>query len=109
MNERQELLLKFAQSVKQILGESLCRLIVYGSYARGDYNEYSDIDIMILTTLSDKEIEKAEDKIFDLAYDMELDYGVHLSPIVQNEAHFRYWLGAYPFYDNVEKEGVTIG
>ena len=49
--ERQEILQIFSRSVKMILGKSLSKIIVYGSYARGDYREDSDIDIMILTTL----------------------------------------------------------
>lgn len=89
----------FIQGAKKILKNNLSKLIVYGSYARGDYKENSDIDVMILTPLSKEEIEQVENSIFDLAFDLELE----------NEAHYRYWLGALPFYDNVEKEGIVIG
>ena len=44
---------QFSQDVKRILGDKLTKIIVYGSYARGDYRENSDVDIMILTKLSD--------------------------------------------------------
>lgn len=44
---------EFARQVKEILGENLVQVILYGSYARGDYQENSDIDIMILTRLTD--------------------------------------------------------
>ena len=107
--ERQEILQIFSRSVKMILGKSLTKIIVYGSYARGDYREDSDIDIMILTTLSDEEIEHVENKVFDLAFDLELEYGVVINPILKNEESFRYWLGAVPFSDKVQKEGVVIG
>lgn len=43
--------------------KSLSKIILYGSYARGDYRENSDIDLMILTTLTDNEIENIESKI----------------------------------------------
>lgn len=102
------MLLKFAQIVKQILGENLRKIIVYGSYARGDYNENSDIDIMILTTLSNRELELAENKIFDVAFDFEMEYGVVINPVLENEGHFKYWLGALPFFDNVAKDGIEI-
>ena len=39
---------KFSQEVKRMLGEKLTKVIVYGSYARGDYRDNSDVDIMIL-------------------------------------------------------------
>ena len=99
----------FAQAARKILKHNLSKLIVYGSYARGDYRENSDIDVMILTPLSDEEIEHIENDIFDLAYDLELESGVIINPVLENETHYKYWLGALPFYDNVEKEGVVIG
>ena len=45
---RQEVLMTFAQGCRKILKDDLSKLIVYGSYARGDYREDSDIDVMIL-------------------------------------------------------------
>ncbi len=106
---KQEVLMTFAQAARKILKHNLSKLIVYGSYARGDYKENSDIDVMILTPLSDEEIEHVENEIFDLAYDLELESGVIINPVLENEVHYKYWLGALPFYDNVEKEGVIIG
>lgn len=108
LKSKQEIMSEFARKVKGILGNTLKKVILYGSYARGDYNEYSDIDIMILTTLTNEEIEKIETRIFDLAFDFQMDYGVDISVVVKNEKHFKYWLGALPFYDNVEKEGVIL-
>ena len=108
MQHVHDILLKFSKEVRKIIGDSLKKVIVYGSYARGDYNENSDIDIMILTTLSDDEIRKVENAIYDIAFDFQMDYLVDISVIVKNEEQFQYWLGALPFYDNVQKEGVVI-
>ena len=66
-----DIIQEFIKGVKSILGERLKKIILYGSYARGDYNDSSDIDIMILTDLSDDEIIKYRDKIWDYAYDIE--------------------------------------
>ena len=106
---RQEVLMLFVQGTKKILKNNLSKLSVYGSYARGDYKENSDIAVMILTPLSKEEIEQVENSIFDLAFDLELESGIVINPVLENEAHYRYWLGALPFYDNVEKEGIVIG
>ena len=106
---RQEVLMLFVQGTKKILKNNLSKLIVYGYYARGDYKENSDIDVMILTPLSKEEIEQVENSIFDLALDLELESGIVINPVLENEAHYRYWLGALPFYDDVEKEGIVIG
>ena len=31
-----------------------------------------------------------------------------ISDFVKNEEHFNHWLGALPFYDNVQKEGIVL-
>lgn len=109
MAEKKEIIYEFALMLKQIFGNKLTKVILYGSYARGDYNENSDVDIMVLTTLSEEEIEKIESKVFDLAFDYFMEYQIDISVIVKNDEHFYHWLGALPFYDNVEKEGIVIG
>ena len=40
---------KFVEESKKILGKRIKKIILYGSYARGDYNNSSDIDILVLT------------------------------------------------------------
>ena len=108
MKDRHDIALDFSRQIKKILGNNLSKVILYGSHARGDYSSDSDIDIMILTTLSDKEIELIENTIFDLAFDFQMEYSVDISVVIKNESQFNYWLGALPFYDNVHKEGVVL-
>lgn len=108
IKSRQAILLEFVHEVKAILRDNQTKVILYGSYAREDYNENSDIDIMILTSLTENEIEKIETSIFDLAFDFQMEYGVDISVVVKNEEHFKYWLGVLPFYDNVEREGILL-
>lgn len=108
MDSIRDILVLFEQNVKEIMGESLSRLLVYGSYARGDYTENSDVDVMVLTSLPENKIEPVEDSLYDAAFDILMEYGIQISVIVKNEEHFKYWLGALPFYDNVEREGIEI-
>ena len=61
-----EILMEFTKEVKNILGESLKKVILYGSYARGDYHKNSDMDIMILVSLDDAEISQVENQIYNL-------------------------------------------
>ena len=101
---------EFIKGVKSILGERLKKIILYGSYARGDYNDSSDIDIMILTDLSDDEIIKYRDKIWAYAYDIEWNnnFNIMLSPIVKNINKYNQRKMIVPFYMNVQKEGVVL-
>lgn len=101
---------KFIVEVNSILGNRIKRIILYGSYARGDFKKSSDIDIMILTDLTDNEIVEYRGKISDIAYDIEYEneFNITLSPLIKNIDKFNYWLEALPFYMNVQKEGVIL-
>lgn len=101
---------EFVKGINEILGDRVKRIILYGSYARGDYNKSSDIDIMILTDLSDDEIFEYREKILDYAYEIEWDnnFDIALSPLIKNIDKFNYWLEALPFYMNVQREGVVL-
>lgn len=100
----------FVDKVNELLGDRIKKIILYGSYARGDFNDSSDIDIMILTDLTDKEIIKYREEISGIAYDVEWDnnFDIMFSPLVKNIEKFNYWLEALPFYMNVQKEGVVL-
>lgn len=99
---------EFIVTIKECFGESLKSVIVYGSYARGDYNENSDIDIMILVTLSESQIKQSENRIYDEAFDLELKYGKILSPVIKNQEFFEYWSDTLPFYRNIKSEGIKV-
>jgi predicted nucleotidyltransferase len=108
MDEVQDILNDFILKVKNIIGNDLDKVIVYGSYARGDYHKSSDIDIMILTHLPEENIREYENKLYDLAFDFQMEYLVDISVMLVASKTFEYWLGALPFYDNVNKEGIKI-
>ena len=107
-NNVNEEIQKFINEVKKILGDRLKKVILYGSYARGDYNKKSDVDIMILTDLSFEEIEEYRDKISDAAFEIELKTGIILSPVVKNIEKYNTRRKFVPFYKNVEQEGVVL-
>ena len=98
----------FAKNARKILGNSLDSVILYGSYARGDYSEFSDIDVMLLVSLGDEDIKKISDQISDLAFDFMMKYGVDISPVITNTDHFNYWVDNLPYYRNVRDEGVEL-
>ena len=109
-NDIKNIIEDFTNKVSILLGNHLKQIILYGSYARGDFNKDSDIDIMILTDLSDNEIIEYRNKIYDVAYDIEFenDFDITISPLIKNIEKFNYWLQALPFYMNVQKEGVIL-
>lgn len=99
---------KFISEVSKLIGTRLKKVILYGSYARGDFDQNSDIDIMILTDFNDEELKDYRMKIRDIACDIEEQYDVVISPIVRNIDKYNARTNVIPFYINVQKEGVVL-
>lgn len=101
---------EFVSGTQKILGSRLKKIILYGSYARGDYHEGSDVDIMILTDLTDEEMYEYESKVWDYAYDIECDYNftIRLSPLLKNIDKYNTRINYMPFYKNIQKDGVVL-
>ena len=74
---------------------------LFGSSARGDYSKSSDIDIMVKLPQVNRYI---EEELFDIAYDLELEYDCLIDIIVLSEDT----ANNIPLYQNIEKEGITI-
>ena len=77
-------------------------------YARGDYNQNSDIDVMVLVNTPVDKINSFYDQVSDCAFDFMMKYGVDISPVIKNVEHFNYWKDDLPYYHNVLKEGVAV-
>ncbi len=101
-------LYQFSQQMKNIFGVYLSKIIVYGSYARGNYQDNSDVDVMVLVKLPEIEIKKLENDVYDIAFEIEMDTGIDISPIIKNEAQYEYWADVLPFYRNIREEGVVV-
>ena len=46
-------------------------------------------------------------KLLSMTYDFNMDYDLDIKPIANNKEHFNKWVGIYPFYSNIEREGVS--
>lgn len=104
----EDIVYRFVQMMKLIFGSNLDKVIVYGSYARGNYRKNSDVDVMILVDLPENEIKKMENTVYDVAFDIEMETGVDISPVIKSRQQFEYWVDTLPYYRNVREEGVTV-
>ena len=91
-----------------IFGDKLKKVILYGSYARGDYDAESDVDVMFLVDKEEAELRKDVDKVISLETEIGLQYDVFISPLLQSNAKFLKYLPVIPFYQNIEKEGIVF-
>jgi predicted nucleotidyltransferase len=81
---------------------------LYGSYARGDYNNESDIDIMVLVDRDKYELMKYRRSVISFLRPIEFEHEILVSVHLQDIDTFNNWRDDLPFYINVIKEGVVI-
>ena len=99
---------QYIEEIKKIYGSHVRQIILYDSYARDDFRPDSDIDIMILLDLSDMDIKQYRHELSGETFDFNIDHDLDIKPIAKSQQHFQNWVDAYPFYANVEKEGVKL-
>ena len=95
-------------AAQESLGEKLDKVILYGSYARGDNDDESDIDIMILANISLIDRGREREKIRLLLNYLDLDYDVVISLNVTDCETFYKFLPVEPFYKRVLNDGVIL-
>ena len=95
--------------LRKIFGEKLDNVILYGSYARGDYDSESDIDVMALIDIEKSELAKYRRKVSEIANNIDLKYDVLLSVKLQDKFTFEKYRNDLPYYKNVLREGVSVG
>lgn len=99
---------EYAAGAKEVYGDKLKEVILYGSCARGDFTDESDVDVMILLDIKPEEAYRERQKIhptIDLL-DVKYEYELLFATVVKSYDDFNYWLNTKPFYMNVRKEGI---
>lgn len=97
-----------AEQAKIIFGSKLYDVILYGSYARGNFTEWSDVDIMILADVDELTAKKLDKELTHCLLDLDYRMNLLLSIIVVPLSRFEYFKEDYPFYIDVSKEGVHL-
>ena len=96
---------EFADKLRAHFGERVLWVRLYGSYARGDADEHSDVDMMaVVRALTWHEKGEA----IDLATDVSLARSLRVSAVVMSEADFQRLVDLEsPFVRNVMQEGIA--
>lgn len=97
----------FLAGLRRRFGTRLVSVRLFGSYARGQAHEDSDVDCLVLLDRVDPADDRA---ITDLAADLTWQIGgVVISPLIMSEADFEAWKGRErrtPL--DIENEGIAL-
>lgn len=82
------------------------QVVLFGSVARGKYEEESDIDILVVLKNGSR---KVRDEISMASFDLILKNDVILSPLVMDKKTYE-WHKKYrdPLYNSIERDGIDL-
>ena len=101
MNNRIQIARDFANSINS---KYIKRIILFGSVARGEDNEDSDIDILIVSDFGDIIEPLIADEVFKIVLDKEEFISAHVMPESKLNR-----LKSFTFLNNIEREGIILG
>ena len=92
-----------------VYGDDIVEIVLYGSYARGDYTEDSDIDIAAVVHGSREELQEKLKAVWDVSAELGVENDIIVSPTVIPYEEFMKYKQTLPYYRNIAEEGQKIG
>ncbi len=97
---------ELVEGLTGIFQNNISMIILYGSTARNEATNESDIDIAIIIK---NEMDRQTKKQFiNWAADMDMRYEKVFSIVDIQEDNMKKWESVLPFYQNIRKEGIVL-
>lgn len=93
---------------KSLMGTDLLEVIMYGSCARGDYTQDSDIDIALLTKCDRMEVKKYSNGISNISTQLAMKYFAVVNFVCLPNVEYQQKKSWYQYFKNIETEGEVL-
>jgi len=100
----QEAISRFTAKIQTQFPGNINQIILFGSYARGDYHKDSDVDLLVLTNDDSWELKKS---IMDAGFYFYPEIGVMISAKVMTKEQYQK-RSCFLFIQEVAREGITV-
>ena len=100
---------QMVQSYRSVYGDNIIAVYLYGSYARSDYINESDIDITAIVKGNRPDLQRQLKQVWDMSADIGLENDVVVSPTVIPYDEYEEYKEILPYYMNIQREGKRIG
>lgn len=94
--------------VKTLMKDDLVEVVLYGSCARGDYTEDSDIDIALITQSDRVEAQKYTEHLAMIATELAMKYFAIVNFVCLPYKEFIEKKSWYAYFQNIEREGEVL-
>ena len=108
MKPRLPCLEPFLQDIRELYGNDLKQVILFGSYARKEQTVDSDINLFVIVEDKLDSLKKKDNALYDASYELTLSSGVLVHPMAVSKTQFDKWKDVYPLYREVQKDGVVL-
>jgi len=91
-----------------IFQDNLKEVILFGSYARGEESEDSDLDIIAIVDLSPEKLKDYREEILKIQLDILNQWDLVASILLQSEKEYQKYKNVLLLFYNIKKEGVKL-
>ncbi len=105
MSSREEIIDRIVDLANSKYPDS--EIYLYGSRARGNARKLSDWDLLVLLNTPNISF-NIETKMMDEFYELELETGAVISPLIYSKTDWNKHHTITPLYENIQKDGVKI-
>ena len=109
MNQLEKINQQMVACYKDVFGEDLQRVLLFGSYARGDYDQESDIDYTAIVDGERRILQQKMNQVWDSSAELGIENDVVISPTVIPADEYEKYRTILPYYQNIDREGISVG
>ena len=108
MPHMEEICRRVVEAYRKAYGDAIEAIYLYGSYARGDYDEESDIDFAAIVKGERLDVQKKRWQLWSDADEIDLEFDVLTSPTAIPAADFEKYKDESVYYKNIREEGIRL-
>lgn len=108
MPHMEEICKRVVAAYRKAYGDDIEAIYLYGSYARGDFDEDSDIDFAAIVKGERLDVQKKRWDVRNETVRMDLDLDIITSPTAIPSGEFEKYKHELPYYRNILKDGIRL-
>ena len=98
---------QYVEILKNIFHDKLLKVVLFGSYARGEARDDSDIDVFIVIDMDEDTLYDYRDKLLDDTFNFNFDNDIDIQIITMDAPYYNRWKYVEMLFINIREDGIT--